>query len=305
MANLIITHKNCIDGRTSQAVFRKRNLPDSIYFEMAHADFDPKNPQYKQTVDFLSKFNKDHIYMADFCLPLHMIQDLLRRDNSIYILDHHASAFPTIDALETMQDENPYLPITIFCSRDNHYSGSKLTWLYFFAEEETPLVIEYVSDGDTWKHKYLETKYLYAAMGDYFGGNNVFPNELLDAMIVSNPLTQLIVDKGSVLHDKFLTEVQHYHNKAELKEFHGYPCYFVQAPKHYTSELGHQLAHACKGIALIYQVEDNGSVYCSLRSIPDIFVNEIAEIYNGGGHEHASAFRFESVEQLHTLFQND
>lgn len=294
-----------MDGRAAQAVFRKKNLPNSTYFEMAHADFDPKSDSYKHTIELLERFSNDQIYMADFCLPLHMIQELLARGNSTYILDHHASAFPIIDALENMQDENPHLPITVFCSRDNYYSGSKLAWLYFFTEEETPQVIEYISDGDTWKHKYPETKYLYSAMGDYFGGNTTYPNELMDAMLVSNALTQLIVDKGAVLHEKFLTEVSIYHRQAELKEFHGHPCYLVEAPKHYTSELGNQLAKACNGIALIYQVEDNGNVYCSLRSIPDIFVNEIAETYNGGGHEHASAFRFDSVTKLHNLFQKE
>lgn len=302
MHNLVITHKNCIDGRTAQAIFRRKNLTNTTYFEMTHADFDTKSESYPRTVEILDSFSNSNIYMADFCLPLYLIKNLLSKNNSIYILDHHASAFETIDALEAMQDQNPNLPITIFCSRDNRYSGAKLTWLYFFMEEETPLVVELVSDGDTWQHQLNDTKPFYSAIGEYFGGLHETPNELFDALLVSNPLTHLLIEKGRVLHDIFLEKVNDYAQSAELKQFHGHPCYVVTAPKSFTSELGNRLAHMCNGIALIYQIEHNGHVYCSLRSTPDIFVNELAEIYNGGGHEHASAFRLPSEDHLHQLF---
>src|SRR5579875_2938608 len=131
MKPLIITHKNCVDGCCSQAILRSKYGNDAEYLELDHANLDPTKDENAH--QYLSKIfaQKDsEIIVSDFCLNTEMIDQLLKQNNKVVMLDHHDTSIKFIEPFEKRIANGENLNIVIHFAKDNHCSGSMLTWEY-------------------------------------------------------------------------------------------------------------------------------------------------------------------------------
>lgn len=287
MKPLIITHKNCVDGCCSQAILRSKYGNDAEYLELDHANLDPDKdkdaPKYLEKI-FAQKDSE--VVISDFCLNTEMIDMLLKQNNKVVILDHHASSIPYIEPFEKRIENGEKLNLHLNFAKKNDRSGSMLTWEYVYPDLAPPNAVEYVSDGDIWKFKFGQTtKHFYTGLLETHGEPKDVPTTLWDQLLVNNNLATEIVKIGEPIHEQFMSEVMYYAAKGEAIVLNGKPGLIVEAPKKYTSDLGNQLALICDGFGLVYNVDEETKVVrCSLRSVDPVTVNDLAAKFGGGGH---------------------
>jgi nanoRNase/pAp phosphatase (c-di-AMP/oligoRNAs hydrolase) len=66
------------------------------------------------------------------------------------------------------------------------------------------------------------------------------------------------------------------------------------------SEIGHELANQSGTFGLIYYIDSDNSVKCSLRSNGDYDISVMAKHFGGGGHKNAAGFTtdFETLKKF-------
>lgn len=308
MKPLIITHKNCVDGCCSQAILRSKYGNNAEYLELDHANLDPTKdkdaPKYLEKI-FAQKDSE--VVISDFCLNAEMIDKLLKQNNKVVILDHHASSIPFIAPFEQRMANGEELNLHINFAKKNDRSGAMLTWEYVYPDAKPPQTVEYVSDGDIWKFKFGDTtKHFYTGLLETHGEPKDVPTELWDRLLSDNKLASTIVKIGEPIHSQYMAEVGEFAQKGTQVTLDGKPGLMVEAPKKYTSDLGNQLALACGGFGLVYNIdEESGVVRCSLRSVDPFTVSDIAAKFGGGGHPQASAFRCKDMNEFHELLAKE
>ena len=83
------------------------------------------------------------VYLVDFSYPRAVIADMVKKANSVTLIDHHKTA------LEDLFELDGLIQFT-----DINRSGAMLAWNYLFPDEEPPLLIKYVQDRDLWPVSY-------------------------------------------------------------------------------------------------------------------------------------------------------
>jgi nanoRNase/pAp phosphatase (c-di-AMP/oligoRNAs hydrolase) len=304
MKPLIITHKNCVDGCCSQAILRSKYGQDAEYLELDHANLDPTKdkdaPKYVEQI--FAKHNSE-VIISDFCLNDQMIDQLLKQNNKVVILDHHDTSIKYVEPFEKRIAAGENLNIVIHFAKDNECSGSMLTWQYLYPEIEPTDLVKYVSDGDIWNFEYGEkTKYFYTGLLETMGEPKDVPLALWDELLTNAKRVDDFVKIGEPIRVKYMEEVMSYTVNPVSIVLNGKQGLMVEAPKKYTSELGNELAKMCGGFGLVYNIdEENGVVRCSLRSVKPFSIKDIALAFGGGGHHQAGAFRCKDMEEFNAL----
>ena len=231
------------------------------------------------------------VYMVDFSYKASIVAEMAKTASVIYILDHHKSA---IDDLEANGAVGTHLlhPDQVMWILDMDRSGAGITWDYFFAAEERPVLIQYVEDRDLFKFKYGETRNFSARL---FAEEYQFDNW--------ERVNRSFEDRISAEIDTFLSEgavINKYNTKSvqelvaenqRVMNIGGVNVPVCCLPKTYTTEAGHLMAQGAP-FAACYWDTPQGRVF-SLRSREQggMDVQAIAIKYGGGGHEHAAGFR--------------
>jgi uncharacterized protein len=218
--------------------------------------------------------------MVDFCFTKNITDELISKNKSITIIDHHISDKETITSV----------PNHSF-SLEN--SGAKLAWLYFHPTLAVPELLEYISDGDTWAHRLPSWRELEGYIHNYDLTFKDFDE--LDAKFHTDK--QGMVEVGAILMRQFDKQVEEHIAKATLVSFEGYEVYACNAPSFIRSELGHKLAIKKGPFSLVYRFEGD-TLRVSLRGDGSIDVSALAEKYKGGGHHQAAAIIFKNQHPL-------
>lgn len=302
---LIITHKNCVDGCCSQAIF-KTKYPDDIYLELDHVNLDEtKDDNAKSTIDYILGFKNSTVYVADFCLPKEMIQNLLDSGNKVVILDHHESNIKQVEPFVQRIRNGETLNLEINFSYDNTKSGTMLSWEYLYPNIEPPLSVKHVSNGDTWKFELgVRTKHFYSGIMKGYNEPNSVPKDTWIEIITEQNSGLKYEQIGEPLYSKFQKEIQEIGDKSTKITINNKPGMMVMADRKYTSDVGNYLAQKSGGFGLVYFIEESGIVRCSLRSIHPVTVNDIAESLGGGGHAQAAAFRCKNIEEFNSIIDS-
>lgn len=303
---LVITHKNCTDGCCSQAIFKSK-YPNADYLELDHVNLDPsKDKNANNYIEQIMSYENSKIYIADFCLPYQMLDELLQKGNSIVVLDHHDSNIKEIEPFQIRKQKGEDLAIDINFCYENENSGAMLSWKYLYPDIEPPLSVQHVSHGDTWKFKLGErTKHFYAGIMQNHKEPDSAPKDFWNNLI-SDPKAGEYYEKiGVNLHAEHMEKVNEFASRAKPVILGGINGLMIEASKMLTSDLGNLLAKQCGGFGLVYFIEDSGIVRCSLRSIEPIKVNTIAEKFGGGGHPQAAAFRCTDIEEFFNHLDNE
>lgn len=296
---LIITHKNCTDGCCSQAIL-KTKYPNENYLELDHVNLEiGKDPDAQSYIDYILSHKDTEIFVADFCLPYELTDELLQLGNKVTIIDHHHSNIKIVDRFKERITEGENLNIEIVFDYENKKSGTMLTWEHIYPNLEPHLAIQHVSFGDTWNFELGErTKHFYSGLLSEYSDPHSVPKEVwID--IVSNENSGLIYEEiGRPLFESHMENVHSYARKSVPVKILDKEGLLVEAPRMLTSDLGNIMAKDCGGFGLVYYVEDNGIVRCSLRSINPVTVNDLAANFGGGGHNQAAAFRCKDMAEF-------
>ena len=264
---VVIYHKDCVDGTAAAAVVL-RKFPEAHLFPLRHSytpeDFAPIRALVTPDTQ---------VYTVDCILG---VRELLMVGCPITGIDHHAHA-----AEEAREIARSHPHVTVIF--DNERSGASLAWLTLFPDEELPMVVRHVEDGDLWLWRYGEnTKHV----GNYLSMFENNPQAMLQC--IDGDFAE-IVEKGmliSLYADKEIERLCALPPRTLRISGHQVPAYNIGL---YQSECGNALAttHDC---AVALYVIEGPRVKISFRSLshhnPSSF--DLAHSLGGGGHQNSS-----------------
>lgn len=269
MKPLCIYHGNCADGFGSAWVVRKFYGADGVDF---HAGIYGNPPPDVTGRD---------VILVDFSYKRPVLADMAKVANSIKILDHHKTAEEDLYRLwEDPEFDGTAVEVFFDMSR----SGAGLTWDHYFPTEPRPLLINHLEDRDLWRFALEGTREIQASVFSY-----PYDFEVWDKLMA--------MDTAALRAEGVAIERKHHKDVAELvsvtkrmMKIGGYVVPVANVPYTLASDAGHLMAVDAP-FAACYWDTPEGRVF-SLRSREDgADVSEIAKLYGGGGHKHASGFR--------------
>lgn len=269
---LVLYHANCLDGFGAAYAAWVQFGDKADYLPVNYGEPPP---------DVTGK----NVYILDFSYK----RDILLRMNesaaSLLVLDHH----------KTAEEDLAGSPFARF---NMDKSGCVLAWEYFNADAEIPKMLRHIQDRDLWRFDMHYTKPFCEALR-----NTVpFDFEMWHDCVRGISYWDLI-KTGEGLLKVFDSDVQNLLPFAHPVRLDGRTGLACNAPPKYASELGNQLAQRSGTFGLVYFYAgptDNspGEWRCSLRSVGDFDVSEIAKQFGGGGHKNAAGFSTPSLKVL-------
>lgn len=266
--NLIISHANCPDGMGAAWAVRKR-LGDSAEYHFCSYD-DKKLPDVR---------GKDVVFV-DVCFSLPVMQDIVKKANSVLILDHHKTS---MEAIQGKLDCDMVFDMT--------RSGARLAWDFFHPGEPVPDLIKYIEDRDLWVWKYPESK-------EYLAFADTFPRSFEGLEKMNQVSVEEAVAAGKAIRSYVSMLVDHSVSRAQKCILHT-PTGPVKvwalnsSVLEIVSEVGNEMAALStdRDVAVVWFYEPKkGAFRFSLRG-KTTDVSAIASLFpNGGGHKGAAGF---------------
>jgi oligoribonuclease NrnB/cAMP/cGMP phosphodiesterase (DHH superfamily) len=212
-------------------------------------------------------------------------------------IDHHRTALDKKDE------------IALFCSETYirmgpGLSGATLVWEYMnerFGPEPTPELLLYVADQDIWEWKLPDSREINASLNVLDGSYEAMRAELEESMRSPEAWRNRRRLEGVAITAMVDNQVDRSIRAAMNLHIRFFELRVVNATA-FSSELGNRLCeqseHSPDVLAVIYTVQSDWAVKCSVRSVPGgrLTARIFAERYGGGGHDHASGCRFESLD---------
>lgn len=259
---VILYHAHCPDGMASAWVAWKKFGDNASYIPVSDRKIPP-----------LELVNKN-VYIIDFCYPVDILQDLLKNNRKLVVLDHHVSC----------ADEVLSIPEGQF---DKNRSGAGMSWDYFFPGTPRPKLINYIEVGDLNPHNLPEGEFLSQRIIA-----TPFTVEAYDEIIsrYENDEDSLIKDGkaiGLYVEHLFEMALEDY----DMVVFEGYtmPAINIALPQTTKSQLLMRLYTKMPPIAMTYRYE-GGRWKISLRSNGSVDCSLLAQKYGGGGHKGSAGF---------------
>lgn len=281
LKKVIITHANCFDGlgvvfSALDALDYKRYTDlDIIYVNYDNYDID----------DIINRVKDAVVFIGDFSFKLEHLNLIKESALDFFLIDHHQSAFDM-----ATKDYSK-------CIFDMTKSGAILTYEFFNNSlEEIPSLIECIGDRDVWNWYHGTTTNAVSLYLNSVKGNlNQFINDKLS--ILMNPHSLISSDRLDEELEPFVAVVEAEQTrinevvekyKPDVFILDGVEFYGINTTEKSVSEILNRISSIFDKPTMSWRVE-NGVLYLSLRSTSDdVRVNEIAEVYGGGGHPRAS-----------------
>lgn len=273
----VLYHADCMDGFAAAWSAWKVLGQSARYKAVRHHEPMPKFPD--GTV----------LYILDFCYPVEVLISAADRASKIVVLDHHISAQKEYEAYLT----HSTIPHNLNVNFDQNHSGCLIAWNYFHADSDTPILLRHIQDHDLWLHKLAKTeaicKALYLHLPVHFSAFEKIKLHTLQR-------------EGAVLVKQQQLNVRRLLNTRHVLRLNNMEGLAVNAPSIFASDLGHELAKISGTFGLTYQYHGKRHCYeCSLRSIGEFDVSELAQNFGGGGHKNAAGFNMDRETFLSLL----
>ena len=304
MKPLVIFHDNCADG--FGAVFAAW-LKFGDEAEYRPAQYGKEAFEEGETVE-----GRD-VYVLDFSFDKKTTEWLSVTANKFVFLDHHKTAFEMWCG--EVPDGGLWIEDTNFMSRQHHItlddnrSGAMISWNYFHPNVEAPMLIKHIDDYDRWQFKLRCTKEINKAIWSYAP----WDFETWEQMVKDENYGQLITEGAAILraHDRQVHDMSKNVRECTIS-FKEQPEGMLQqtvfrdgltvnAPSFLASDVGHELATQSGTFGLVWHMNDQGKISCSLRSNGDYDVSAIAKAFGGGGHKNAAGFEIDAATLLEWL----
>jgi hypothetical protein len=280
-----IYHGNCPDGFTAAWIVKgamEGLLADGCDFHPGVYGEDPPNCSGRS------------VYMVDFTYGPDQMHALSKAASNLVVLDHHQTAIANCAA--TSNDSNTTVHL------DMNRSGARITWDYFYGDEQPPDIVSFVEDRDLWRWALDGTKDYFAALT-----SRPYTFEAWDEA-AATPLAEMLAEGRAInrYRDQLIDQAVATAAFAEVPGAGWMPV--VNCPYAYASDVAGILAADARiemlpdpdpGIPLkvaAYYFDNHAAGVRSwgLRSTEDgPDVAKLAEKNGGGGHKHAAGFRTE------------
>jgi len=229
------------------------------------------------------------LYIVDFCYSVEVLLKAAEKASKIVVLDHHISAQKEWAAYQ----ETASLPDNLELNFIQEHSGCVIAWEYFHKDTEAPILLQHIEDNDLWRHKMPETQAICKAL--YLRLSN-------DFQAFEKIKLHTLQQEGRVLLKQQTLNISRLLKARHSITLNGVKGLAVNAPSMFSSDLGHELADLSGTFGLTYNYHGQREAYdCSLRSIGDFDVSQIAKQFGGGGHKNASGFRISQADFLTLL----
>lgn len=261
---MCIYHANCTDGFTAAWVVWKALGKD---VEFVPGFYGTIPPDVKDKI----------VYIVDFSYKRPVMEQIVREAKQVIHIDHHDTAIKDMQGFHASNFE-------AFYSKDNTQSGAMLSWNYFYSEDPVPMLVQYVDDRDRWQFKLSGSREVQANLMSY-----EYTMENWD-FVESQPIKEQIA-AGAAINRRLLKDIKELSTVVVRRmKIAGYNIPVANVPKLFGSDMCMILAKNEPFAAYYYDMPNEREF--GLRSMPDgIDVGKIANMFGGGGHEHASGFR--------------
>lgn len=276
--DVVVSHGDDADGFGSAYLIQNFVNPHAEIYFMSYGDQRPP----------LSVFEGKNVIFTDFTLPndqMCEIVDAMGKGKKLVIIDHHAPKFEDLHYLSEL-----YIPgaVQLYCRQEA--SAIELTRQYFNLESHW--IIDYVNIGDRWdwspdpeKAKYQRNicSVIYSYPLEWEWWDRLWQRECDDELEKEG----YIVERHKwALSAEILKQ-------AYTATIAGHEVRVINSPI-LRSELASELSKGSEFGVAWYRKADGTNEF-SLRSIrgegSERDVSEIARLFGGNGHKHASAFR--------------
>ena len=261
---VILYHGNCPDGfGGAYAAWKK--FGDSAEYIPLSRDAAPPTPE---------SLSGAALYFVDFCFPKDQMDGYVATAGSLTVLDHHEG----VENVITSMPEYRYT---------SEHSGAVISWQYFHPETPTPLLLQYIEQGDLYKFEMPESEEILSYV--YTRPQAFLEWDMLAAQLADPIERARIIEKGASYAEHKQIIVEQIMHLAELVEFEGHRAYLASCSKQFTSPVGNLLAKRLPPFAMVASVHSWG-LRVSLRSAGEVDVSALARRYGGNGHPYAAAF---------------
>lgn len=271
---VILYHAGCPDGFGAAYAAWKKFGTDAEYIPVMHGFPPPED------------LEKRELFFVDFCYPQDVMDTLLKKAESVTVLDHHLGNRDVVESI----------PQHVF---DKDRSGATIAWSFFHPETPVPLFLRYVQEGDLYTFRLPDShavlSYCYAQPFHFEAWDSLATRMGDDAERAK------IIERGTIYAEYHDILVEQMANKAKLVLFEGHECYLANTASMFASDLGNNLAKKRPPMGIVVKLfgED---LHVSLRSLKPFDVSEIARKYGGNGHPQAAAFLLRWGDKLPWTF---
>lgn len=310
-------HSPCNDGGSAAAALRYRlaHLPEPRALELMPMGFglsweDPFNDTFLNRLDDFKEI-VDEIYIVDISMSAGrhaQVIDKLRAAGRIgdtlprtVCIDHHISAIDRLEEIESYCDDT-------MIEIGTGLSGATLVWLYcdqrLDAPQPMPLLLRYVADQDLWEWRLPRSREINGALNILAGEIDAMEREMLESIEDEKAWSDLRALQGASIVSMIDSLVRRsYGRLLDVVGADGVHYRIVNGTDS-SSEIGNELCvqsdHNPHVVAIIYAVQEDWSVKCSIRSVTGskVTARDVAERYGGGGHDNAAGCRFADIDAM-------
>lgn len=281
---LIIYHNDCLDGFASAAI--------AAGF-LSYGRVDLMAASYLDPVPDMSKY--ENVYILDFSWEPSLLLPATVELKNVVMIDHHSTSFKAWEGME--------LPENMHLIHNKAFSGALLTHNFFYPGKEAPLLYQLISDRDLWlrqlDHSFEVCESLRATRMIRDCDWDTF-HTIVDLVGAGNPkVIQEMSDAGKRILEYNETLIMN------INERCGKDVKMVMPEGTFLARLlniSYELASQCGSFLInnehydiVIMYEDllpEGKRRFSIRSSKEIPFNaaDYAELFGGGGHDHASGF---------------
>ena len=288
MTTYVFYHANCTDGIFSAWAANRALKDNAKYVAMTHITELPE------------LVKGDTAYFVDYSKPAKELYALVDAGVDVIVLDHHKTFFEDLtngrSISFSLSDDKAYYRHSAQGDHGNCFevvyspvnSGALTTWYYFFGDLKPPVLLEHVSDRDTWAFKLDGTKEVHAAVSSY---PSTF--ETIDELVKLDIIQLKNMGTDLLRLQQRMVEAICADDKVMFKDLGdgGVPCVNTNC---LISEVGAYLVakYPFLPYAVSYYHTPDG-IHYSLRSDntkQDVDVSEVAKRFGGGGHRSAAGF---------------
>lgn len=260
---VILYHANCTDGLGAKYAAWRKFGDKAQYLPVAYGNPLPNLVHPDQLA----------VFIIDFSYPAEVLVDLASKVKFIQVLDHH----------KTAQDQLKDLPFAYFNMKK---SGAVLAWEYFHTTP-VPRLLNHIQDRDIWTWEMASTR-------EVLAGLSVVPDlENMEHFHVAAESPGLLTRDGTAICKYMDKEINRSSDARQISiksHYRGRPYRYAAVNcTHLTSEVGNALVvkHSLD-FALLYSVNQDGTLTLSFRSVGDFDVAALAQEFGGGGHKNAA-----------------
>lgn len=274
---MIVLHHDDADGRCAAWVV-SRAEKNCTFIEM----------DYRRPVPMDRIADGDEVCIVDFSLSPDDMDTLRGKGCFVIWVDHHKTAIEKYDGYAG----------DIAGIRDTSESGALLAWRYFMPDEPVPWIVRYVSDYDTWRHRWEESRWMHTALALHdcspSGGTwDMLCEIALPPSGSPDPDTPWgsFLSKGKLCLDYLKRLAESWVDElAWVTEVDGYSVLALGTAQRGSDILGGEKAMEVYDILCAYRHDGRG-FQVSLYSDTKVDVGSIAARFGGGGHRGAAGFQ--------------